>query len=58
MSSKTNFQMVAENCSAFESRTSLVQSANDPGETCLICNHFKKGVCNIDKYDRVLSNLT
>ncbi|MFZ7131743.1 MAG: hypothetical protein ACOWWR_05240 [Eubacteriales bacterium] len=59
MAGKTNFQMVAQNCSAFDSRLSLVQSTqNTDKPTCLICYHFKDGFCNIDKYDKILSNLT
>lgn len=58
MTGKTNFQKVAQSCSAFDSRLSLVQSTDEPEETCLICNHFKNGYCDIDKYDKILSNLT
>ncbi|MPW24611.1 hypothetical protein GC105_02235 [Alkalibaculum sp. M08DMB] len=59
MTGKTNFQAVAQNCSQFDSRLSLIKSSKgDDIVTCLICNHFKEGFCNIDKYDPILSNLT
>ena len=59
MAGKSNFQAVAQNCSAFDSSLSLAKSAKGNDEpTCLICNHFKEGFCNIDKFDPILSNLT
>lgn len=57
MTGKANFEAVAENCSAFDPRAPLKSSQGENEATCLICNHFKEGFCDIDKYDPILSNL-
>lgn len=58
MTGKSNFQAVAQNCSAFNAGSSIKSSKGNDEPTCLVCNHFKEGFCNIDKFDPILSNLT
>ncbi|MFZ7121021.1 MAG: hypothetical protein ACOWWH_08745 [Eubacteriaceae bacterium] len=59
MSKKNNYQKVAQNCSKFSSRMTLLKSGNSNDKpSCLICYHFKDGHCNVELYDKIFSNLT